>query len=168
MDALETFFAPAQQLIKDAELTAQTYRLTEMVRIDHIGYDCGSRAEFESVRTMLEPVSEFIYQSIISARPIAIIKLKSPMSTPLGPLSYLELCDQKPTGTQVSGFDHIELAPIASSSYDKLIQHLLKSNCPVEQKIRPHHTTYDISVPHGKIRFEPELLITKIKREEMK
>ncbi len=165
--ALESFFSSAQPLIRDIELLAQTYHLTDTVCIDHIGYDCGSRAEFESVRTMFESESEFIYQSIISSRPIAIIKFKTPITTKLGPLFYLELCDQKPTGTQVSGFDHVELAPI-HGSYDELIQALRAAQCPIEQKVRPHHTTHDLSVPHGKVRFEPELLITKIKREEMK
>ncbi len=165
--ALESFFSSARPLINDIELLAQTYHLTSTVCIDHIGYDCGSRAEFELIRTMFESESEFIYQSIISSRPIAIIKFKTPLMTKLGPLFYLELCDQKPMGTQVSGFDHIELAPL-DGSYDELIQTLRAAHCPIEQKVRPHHTTYDLSVPHGKVRFEPELLITKIKREEMK
>lgn len=135
---------------------------------DHICYKCGSREEFENLRHLFEGESEFMYQSIISKRRIAIVKFKKPLTTVLGDIWYLELSDQKPDGTQTSGFDHMEIYP-SEGTMDALAESLEEKGTPLEKIERPHHVTYDgIIEGNFKIRLEPEPLVEKIKREEIK
>jgi len=137
-------------------------------RADHLCYKCGSSEEFESLRRMFETESAFIYQSIISDRRIAIVKFNTPVKTRLGGISFLELSDQKPDGSQASGFDHIEIYP-TGGTMDALADQLASAGTIFEKVVRPHHTTYDAAI-HGtfKVRLESEPLIEKIKRDEMK
>lgn len=166
MLSVSDFFARATPLLAElAELNAR-HNLADISFADHIGYKCASRAEFESIRTMLERESNFIYQSIISDRPIAIIRLKQPLETALGSVTYLELSDQKPDNSQISGFDHLELAP-RDISYTELVATALKSGAEFTKKVRPHHTTYDLKLSSGTIRLEPEPLMVKIQRDEI-
>jgi predicted metalloenzyme YecM len=160
------FFSQAAPLIAALNSLAVKHSLTTIAQADHIGFKCGSRAEFEAIRTMLERESVFIYQSIISNRPIAIIKLNQPLTTDLGSLNYLELSDQKPDNSQTTGFDHVEITP-KHISYQELVARLQQAGEPFIEKARPHHTTFDLKLGAGTIRLEPEPLMEKIKKQEI-
>ena len=135
---------------------------------DHIGYKCASHEEFEDLRRLYELQSAFVYQSIISGRRIAVIKLLEPFKTVVGDIWYLELSDQKPNGEQVSGFDHLEIYP-TNGNIEELIAELASKDVSLEKIERVHHTTYDHVLPNGfKIRIEAEPLIQKIKTTEMR
>ncbi|MEI6510904.1 MAG: VOC family protein [Candidatus Uhrbacteria bacterium] len=135
---------------------------------DHLCYKCSSRDEFESIRSLLETSSAFVYQSIISNRRIAIIKFLTPIPSALGAIWFLELSDQKPDGSQASGFDHVEIYP-TGGTMDELAIDLEAKGTVVEKVVRPHHTTYDIVVRGTfKVRIEPDALVAKIKRDEMR
>ena len=119
------------------------------------------------MRKMFETASTFVYQSIISKRRIAIVKFVVPIQTALGAIWFLELSDQKPDGSQTSGFDHIEIYPKAGSMED-LADGLNSKGFVLEKIERPHHTTFDgFIMGDFKVRLEPEALVEKIKREEM-
>jgi hypothetical protein len=136
--------------------------------VDHICYKCGSTEDFERIRAIFESESHFIYQSIISKRRIAIVKFKKGIDTILGPIYYLELSDQKPDGSQVNGFDHIEIFP-TTGSVEELSDHISGKGITVVKVERPHHTTYDLEIGEGyAIKLTTEPLVEKIKREEMK
>ncbi len=144
-----------------------THNLIDKVIPDHFGYKCSSSEEFERLRKLFENNSTFIYQSIISKRRIAIIKLKDPIETNCGSLFFFELSDQKPDGSQQSGFDHLELFPRDGSEQD-LIKILEGKNIEVTKVERPHHTTHDISLNNNlTVRIEACPLIEKIVREEI-
>ena len=133
---------------------------------DHICYKCASRDEFESIRALFETNSAYLYQSIISNRRIAIIRFLVPIPSALGDIWFLELSDQKPDGSQESGFDHVEVYP-RSGTMDELADGLEKKGVVVEKVVRPHHTTFDIVVRGTfKVRIEPDALVEKIRREE--
>ena len=135
-------------------------------KADHICYKCSSSEEFEQLRALFEGSSAFIYQSIISHRRIAIVKFLEPLPTTLGDISFLELSDQKPDGSQVSGFDHIEIYPTAGTM-DSLADSLVSKGFAFEKVVRPHHTTYDGFLEGNfKVRLESEALIEKIKLTE--
>lgn len=142
-------------------------QLVGVVHIDHIGYKCASVEEFEVLRRILEPESVFMYQSVISQRRIAIIKLKTGFPTALGVCAYLELSDQKPDMSQASGFDHAEVYPIAGTE-DALAARLAQGGSVLHKVVKPHHATHNIDLGAKfvlKVCAEP--LIEKIKREEM-
>jgi len=133
---------------------------------DHVCYKCSSAAEFEAVRRMFEGSSAFVYQSIISHRRIAVVKFTPAVQTALGPIQILELSDQKPDGSQTSGFDHVEIYPTAGTM-DALADQLGAAGTSFEKVVRPHHTTYDAVIFGSfKVRLEPEPLLEKIKRDE--
>lgn len=135
---------------------------------DHICYKCSSSEEFEHMRQFFEKDRTYMYQSFISGRRVAIIKLPHNIGTHLNYIRYLELSDQKPDGSQVSGFDHIEIYPDVGT-VESLVQELSKNNAHFQIRNRTHHTTYDTTLEGGlKIRIERECLIEKIKREEMR
>ncbi len=144
------------------------HQLVGIVHVDHIGYKCASADEFESMRRMLEPESVFMYQSVISHRRIAIIKLKIGFRTALGACTYLELSDQKPDMSQESVFDHAEIYPIAGGE-DALVLLLTQKGITLHKVVKPHHTTHNVDMgAKFVLKLCAEPLIEKIKREEMK
>lgn len=161
---LRSFFAGAEVPLQAFEAWCKTYEPD--ARVDHICYKCGDTVEYEQLRTLFEPSSSFIYQSFISKRRIAIIKFTEPLVTTLGEIWFLELSDQKPDGSQVSGFDHLELYP-TTGTLRSFAKGLIDKGVPFEETVRPHHTTYDtLLMKTFKIRLEEEPLVTKITREE--
>jgi predicted metalloenzyme YecM len=165
---LKEFYEGARAKIREFDLFARQYDLNEIMRADHIGYKCGSTREFEELRRLFESNSDFIYQSIISLRRIAIIKLAMPMHTCCEPISYLELSDQKPDHSQEAGFDHMEVYPMKGSA-EFLACHLQSLGICVKKSGRPHHPTYDIGLyTCFALRIEEEPLVRKIIRDEMK
>lgn len=150
--------------------------LEPLVRADHICYKCGSHEEFEHLRRLFEMSGFYLFQSVISERRIAVIKLPRPILTVFGKILFLELSDQKPDGSQTSGFDHIEIYPLLRTikgnpltGTENLLGCLDIRGVHFEKVVHPHHTTYDIQIENGfRIRIEEEPLIEKIKRDEMR
>ncbi len=127
---------------------------------DHICYKCSSSEEYEKIRSWFEEEGVFIYQTEISGRRIATIKLKQPFLTGWGPIEYLELSDQKPDGSQKSCWDHIE---IRTWYYDRTVNEVKQAGIDVMHKIRPHHATHEIALPNGfKFVFTNNMLVDKI------
>lgn len=144
------------------------FGLLGKVKADHFGLRCSSKEIYEKQRELFSFHSRFMYESIISKRRISIVGLSEEVETSVGGLAYLELSDQKPDGSQVDQFDHIEIVP-TSISYDELVETIRSQGGEVLETIRPHHTTHDIVLPSGFIvKLSREMLIDKIKREEMK
>lgn len=164
---IEEFYLESNRLVEKFNSFVDRNKLQDYTLADHICYKCGDSKTFESIRKILENESAFIYQSIISKRRISIIKFKNGIETALGPIFYLELSDQKPDGSQLSGFDHIEIYP-KGISYEELIKRLENSGEKLVKVERPHHTTYDIVLEGNlSVKLSQEPLINKIKREEM-
>ncbi len=161
------FYEGAGEYVGSFNTFAQKHGLVGRVQADHLCYKCDSSDVFEAMRAMFEGSSEYMYQSIISKRRIAVIRLKTPIQTILGDIFFIELSDQKPDGSQTNRYDHIEAYPVGWT-YDEMVAELAKTEA-VEKVDRPHHSTHDIDVgnrflfrcTHGK-------LIEKIKTEEMK
>lgn len=164
---IKTFFAAATLYI--ATFNAWCVKTLPDAQADHLCYKCGSTQEFEQLRAMFEQESAFIYQSVISQRRIAIVAFREPIGTALGDIRFLELSDQKPDSSQDSGFDHIEIYP-NSGTMDALADTLESKGTTFTKIERPHHTTYDavIDGKSFKVRLEPEALLAKIKKEEMR
>lgn len=166
IDSTATFFTAAQPHI--TTFNAWCVQTLPDATADHLCYKCGDTAEFEQLRAMFEKDSAYIYQSVISQRRIAIVAFREPVGTALGDIRFLELSDQKPDGSQESGFDHIEIYP-NSGDMDALAGALEAKGTTFTKVERPHHTTYDavIDGKSFKVRLEPEALLRKIKRDEM-
>jgi len=161
----EAFLAAAQPFADLVSGWARQYSPDAMA--DHICFKCASAAEFEQLRAVLETDAGFTYQSLIAGRRIAIVKFPRPLPTALGDIWYLELSDQKPDGSQTSGFDHVEIFPKAGTM-EALGDALESKGMKLEKVVRPHHTTIDGFIEDAfKIRLEPEPLMTKIVREEI-
>ncbi len=163
---IDEFYLQSQKYVDLFNVFAKKHELIGLTKADHICYKCGSPTSFESLRTIFENNSEYIYQSLISKRRISIIKLKQSISTLLGEIHFVELSDQKPDQSQSDGFDHIEVYG-TSISYDELVTTLAKTEKVIKVQ-RPHHTTHDVKInEHFLFRCTQEPLITKIKHEEM-
>lgn len=134
------------------------------IHADHICFKCGSSELFEEIRALFEG-STWFYQSIISNRRIAVVRLKSPIATLVGDITTLELSDQKPDMSQSTGFEHIEAYP-TTISYDTLTAIL--SNAGAVYIGRPHHSTYDVDIGDRFLfRSTKEPLVKKIVAEQM-
>ncbi len=163
---ISEFFESSQQWIEI--FNAWSRPLVSFAAADHICYKCSSSEEFESLRAMFEHESIFLYQSIISQRRIAIVKFTQPIGTILGDIWLLELSDQKPDGSQASGFDHVEIYP-TTGSLESLVETIEANGTSLQKVVRPHHTTFDLTIKDNfKVRLEPEPLLEKIQREEMR
>lgn len=160
------FFADATPMVTTLDDFVRQHGLVGKAQADHLCYKCASSGSFEAIRRSFENDSAFIYQSIISKRRIAIIRFRDPVETALGPISVLELSDQKPDNSQTEGFDHIEIFPTVGGA-DDLVGHIRSQGTDIETIVRPHHTTHDVTLGGYKIRIEEEPLLDKIKREEM-
>lgn len=166
-DTESTLTEMSKALIIQLNAFCVDHGLVGKVKADHICIKCSTTEIFEKRREGYEFNSTFVYQSIISNRRISIIGLKDPIQTSIGDIKYLELSDQKEDRSQIDRIDHIEIVP-TTISYDELVT-LIKQKSEVKETVRPHHTTHDIVLPSGfTIRLSKEMLIDKIKREEMK
>ncbi len=166
LTSITEFYTQATDIVTTVNIWATDHHLLSTIAADHICYKCESSNSFEHIRTLFESESTFIYQSIISGRRIAYIKIKNPINTVIGDIHYVELSDQKPDHSQKEGFDHIEVYP-TTISYTDLIQQIQQTT-PIIEVVRPHHTTHDVALgPDHVIRFCHEPLVQKIKRQEM-
>ena len=164
---LEDFYTQTAPWIANFDHFAEKHQLMSRARADHICYKCDSSEVFEFIRSLFEERAGYIYQSIISKRRIAIIKLPKSIDTILGPIHFLELSDQKPDSSQTNRFDHIEVYPVCWT-YDAMVDELSKTESVI-QADRPHHPTHDILISDTFLfRCTREPLIEKIKREELK
>ena len=160
------FYKEAETYIQLLETFVTKHALAGRAAVDHICYKCGSKESFEEIRRLFEHESDYIYQSIISNRRIAIIRLKQGIVTSLGTIFFLELSDQKPDNSQVDGFDHIEVYPLART-YDDMVAEFSKTEVVVKVE-RPHHTTHDIDMGDGFLfRCTEGPLIKKITETEI-
>ena len=163
----EAFYRAAMPQLTLLENFFRKHQIAGLAKIDHIGYKCASAHEFEELRRILEEKSVFVFQSMISVRRIAIVKLRTGFETSLGPCTYLELSDQKRDMSQVSGFDHAEIYP-TSCSYERLVAYLSGRGDVPRRVQKPHHITHNVEIDMNftlKLSLEP--LVEKIKREEM-
>ena len=164
---IDAFYDAAQPLI-EAFNRSDVEKLRWVAQADHLCYKCGSHEEFEHLRRLFETECQFLYQSMISNRLIAIIKLPRAIPTLLGEIWFLELSDQKPDASQTSRFDHVEIYS-KNKLAEWLADHASTIGIVTKRIVRPHHTTYDIPIDGGfLVRFEDEPLVDKIKRDEMK
>lgn len=155
------------QMISEFNTFCDSHNLVGLVKADHIGLKCSSKEIYESQKTLFDFESKFIYQSIISNRRISVIGLNQGLSTVVGEINYLELSDQKPDGSQRDQIDHLEVIPVGIP-YDQLVTLLLSKGVAISETVRPHHTTHDIKLASGfVVKLSREILIDKIKREEM-
>lgn len=162
----EQFYQECKHTLNNVGIFFEQHQLLSQIQFDHIGFKCSSAQEFETMRKVFESGSDYIFQSIISNRRIAIIKLSSPIQTAFGVISILELSDQKPDQSQKSGFDHLEVYPV-EGSVERLVQFIEEKGIEIKKEVKPHHTTWDFFVDMFKVRIEPGALIEKIKQEEM-
>lgn len=161
------FYSQSQDIISAFNNFIEKHNLQSRVRADHFCYKCADSATFEALRKILETESDFIYQSIISQRRIAVIKLKKGIETSAGPLHLLELSDQKPDNSQVNSFDHVEICAV-NESYENLVESVIQRGENVIEVKRPHHTTHDLMIAERfSLKFSRGPLIDKIKAEEM-
>ncbi len=163
---IDEFYSGAKDDIALFDAFSAKHSLVGTAAADHICYKCESAESYDRMRAMIEPESEYIYQSYISGRRIATIKLKRGFETSLGTIYFLELSDQKPDGSQREGFDHIEVFP-TEGSYDEFVKKFAVSE-KVVHVARPHHTTDDIELSDTFLfRCTPGPLIEKIKASQM-
>ncbi len=166
IENLNDFYFEAQKYTSLFDVFISKHSLSEKVQPDHICYKCGSRESFERLRELFEAGSEYVFQSIISDRRIAIIKFKIGIQTSAGIITFLELSDQKPDNSQRDGFDHIE-AYAVGRTYDEMVEELEAKEVVIKVE-RPHHTTHDIDIGDGFLfRCTQGPLIEKIKNSEM-
>lgn len=163
---IEEFFIQAQKSLESVNNFFEKHDLKGHIQADHLGYTCSIPQEFESLRKIFENESLYLYQSIISKRRISIIRLQRGIWSSAGDMYCLELSDQKPDNSFVSGFDHLEVYP-KNESVEDLLKILQEKNIDIKKTEKPHHTTWDFFVEGFKVRIEKNALIEKIKQEEM-
>jgi predicted metalloenzyme YecM len=163
---VEEFYTKAEKSIGIFDAFILKHSLSDKVQPDHICYKCDSKESFEYMRHLFESNSEYIFQSIISHRRIAVIKFKEGIQTSAGEINFLELSDQKPDNSQREGFDHIE-AYAVGWTYDDMVKDFESKETVIKVE-RAHHTTHDIDIGDGFLfRCTQEPLIQKIKNSEM-
>lgn len=163
---IEDFYIESQPYITLFNAFIAKHALVGQAAVDHISYKCDSAETFEHIRALFEHNSEYIYQSIISNRRIALIKLRRSIQTALGPIQLLELSDQKPDRSQTNRFEHIEAYPLAKT-YDDFLQSFAATETLIPHA-RVHHSTQDIDMGNGFLfRCTTGPLIEKIKTGEM-
>ena len=163
----EIFIEKAYEVVEQIEVFVHTNALEGAVALDHLCFKCASHEEFEQVRAMLEPNSLYLYESWISSRLIAILKLEKPIETTVGVITFIELQDQKPAGTQKGGFAHVEAYPVGVS-YKDVLEMLHAKDVTVVEDQTPHHPIHEVELsPSFVFRLEQEPVIEKIKRDEL-
>lgn len=165
----EEFVENSLMYLQLCEQFIAKYGLGGKVIVDHICYKCGSLAEYERMRAMLEsnPPSLYFYQVYLAKRRVAYLKLQTGIPINGGTVNFIELADKKPVKEDALGFHHVELYPV-QGTYKGLLKTLKTQGVDLVLKERPHHTTYDILSGKFIIRLTDKPLIQKIVKKEMK
>lgn len=163
---IDYFYKEAKKIVELFDEHCQNLRLENHAKVDHFGLRTSSHSIYLELREIFSGHSLFIYESIISNRPISIIKLKIPLQTKLGVLHFLELSDQKPDGSQIDIFDHFEIVP-QGMVYKELVGLVKASGVNLRENNKIHHSTFDIVLPDMVIKLSKQMLIDKIKNEEI-
>lgn len=139
--------------------------------IDHICYDCGDSGSYERMFEMLSPTYSHFDTSLIGGRKISVFTLTEPFFAYGREVSVLELCDQKPDGTQKEGFDHIEVLPVSNTIKDvgSSMAHMRVVKEVQTRLAAPH---LDICMDKGDKRLRIKItdvpLLEKIQRERQR
>ena len=161
-----SFYSQAHEVVEHFDAFVAKHHLAGKVAVDHVGFKCATPEEFVAMRAIVEGASVYMHQSIISGRRSVYVKLRQGVATSLGDVHFLELADQKPDGSQKSGFDHIEAYPAGEGAYESILATLKKNDEQVMHVERPHHVTDEVTLPSGLVvRLEPGPLIEKIKQQ---
>lgn len=149
---------------------------SQRISLDHIGYKFQSSEKYEEARRSFEYDSSYVYTSIIGGRRISYVKLNRPFDIASGRIDFLELADQKPDGSQIDGFDHIEIFPSTKSSLEESagrstdisgVLPLLRGIGPVVRNENGSSSTYDLQLDGFKVKLRTRPLIEKIVLKEM-
>jgi predicted metalloenzyme YecM len=144
----------------------QQHDLSDSLIADHICIKCRSGEEYDQVRKIIESAktTQFSYQAVLTGRRIAYCKLADGIPFGGSTINFIELSDHKKSDN-IAGVHHIEFYPTAGT-LQQLISILDEKNIHGDLKERPHHTSFDITMPDGfVIRLSEEPLIRKISQE---
>lgn len=167
INSIDDFYSLAAEAANKLNTFSTKHDLQGKALADHICYKCDSKETFERMRGAIEPFSKFIYQSIVSNRRVAFLKLKKEIQTILGPISLLELSENKPRKPEENKIHHIEIFS-TSLPYEDLVHIFVTAGENVVEDIRPHHTTHDIEIDERfLVRITHEPILEKIKFDEM-
>lgn len=167
MKNLQTFIENSSDIVGLFNNFILENNLQDVIVADHICYKCGSSESYEEWRKLFDFEAKNFYQAIISKRRIALVLLKENIKTEAGDIGYLELSDQKPDGTQIEGFDHVEFIP-KNKSLDEVLKILEEKNIKIDKDVKPHITQYIIQEGKYNFRLAEMRLVDKIKLEEFK
>lgn len=108
---------------------------------DHICYNCENSARYAEYFEAYNECAVLEDESIIGGRKIAYFRLKSRIDTIVGDIIYIELCDQKPDGSQREGVDHVEAYVRSNADLIKIVAGLDEVK-PVVKKPRGDSFVY--------------------------
>lgn len=170
MNVWKDFMDELSYLIEAVDAFEEMFGGATLAVADHFCYRCESSEEYEYRRKAAEKQMLFSYTSFIpdrdTGREISLILFRFPIQTAYGPVSLLELSNQKRDGSQKSGFDHVEIAPKPGISYEELHRALTDRGATFAQAGRPHHPTYDHRLSSlYTLRLTRERLIEKVTGE---
>lgn len=81
INKISDFYLESEKYIELFNNFVDKHNFVNRTEADHICYKCGSKESFEKIKSILEYESDYIYQSIISKRRIAYIRLKKGIET---------------------------------------------------------------------------------------
>ena len=164
---IEEFYLGAEKVIEEFDVFAERSKAQNLIMVDHICYKCASTTTYEQLRSMFEFHSYYIYQSFISDRRIAYIRLMRDIPTKLNSIGFLELSDQRPDGSQIEGYDHIEIYPPNMDSHQCLVTKLAAME-NLRKVVRPHQVTYEVTLTENfHIKCATGPLLNKIITQEL-
>jgi predicted metalloenzyme YecM len=163
MATIKRFFEGADGLIAEVVKILAACGLERRCTLDHICYKCGSTEDYEGTKALFKGAE--IYEKSLSGRRVATIELPEPLLTCFGPIKWLELSDQKPDGSQLGRFEHIEVYSRVMS-YESLVAQFRLKQADLKMHNVVHHPTWDVHLPGGYIlRLTEGPLVHKIGRE---
>lgn len=166
--SIDEFYRATKSIVDSFNTWYARYgRFSKECKTDHVCFKCASSQEFETLRRLFEIPETSFYQSIHSGRRIAVIQLPKPIITSHGDIWFLELSDQKPDMSQVSGFDHIALFPPTAPC--RVVVDLLENREGIEfvYKFHPNDSVYVTNLKGGfKLHLTETSLLNRIRGRE--
>ena len=129
------------------------------IQLDHLGYSCSSKEEYEMLKAEYEKRSLIINESIIGGRRILYCAISHLLDVGRGynKIEHIEICEPKPQGNWVNGFDHIELYPIKEEDFSSVGAHLQSHDAAVAEVLGNHVVFYVGTFELKDLKFEVRL-----------
>lgn len=114
LDSIQHFLSEIYLELSETGISLKDFRL------DHVGYQVASSAEYDSRVDAIKNVAKMVSENIVGGRRVGIFTLNEPVNSQDELLDVIEIFEPRPGQEVISGWEHIELT--SNKALEELVE----------------------------------------------